>query len=356
MIELDLTLPLSAFRLEVALRLAGPAVAVLGPSGSGKTCLLESIAGLRPGAKGRVRVDGVTLQDTADGEWLPPERRGVGYVPQDGLLFPHLTVARNVRFGLRPGAGAEKLFDEAVAILEIGSLLPRYPRTLSGGERQRVALARALATRPTLLLLDEPLASVDVAHRGRILPYLRRVHAETRIPFLYVTHNAGEAEVLTAEAVLLDRGRVAAHGRPAEVLHAGQMATADPEAAFDNLVEGTLEVRAGVHGSARLLLPGGDALLVPAGPDAPAGRAIYSLSPDDILISAAPLGRVSARNVLPGQIESVEQSGGDVFLRVRAAGVSWRALVTADAARELDLRPGLSVWLVIKTQAFRRIH
>ncbi len=183
MIELDFRLPLAPFTLDVSARLEGNAVAVLGPSGSGKTSLLEVIAGLRRGAAGRVALDGQVFLDSESGRFLGPEERRIGYVPQDSLLFPHLDAAGNVRFGLKRGAG-EKTFAEAVSILEITPLLSRYPATLSGGERQRVALARAVATEPRLLLLDEPLAAVDVELKGRILPYLLRIRDEKRIPFL----------------------------------------------------------------------------------------------------------------------------------------------------------------------------
>ena len=357
MIDLDLSLPLARFTLEVRTRLEGQAVAILGPSGSGKTSLLESIAGLRPQARGRLAIDDWVLVDSEKGVRIPPERRHLGYVPQDSLLFPHLSVAQNVRFGVqaRRGDGA-KLFDEAVAILEIEPLLARYPTTLSGGERQRVALARAIATRPRLLLLDEPLAAVDVAHRDRILPYLLRVRSEMRIPFLYVTHNAGEAEALASEAILIRAGKIVAQGSPAEILRPLSLAAADPAASFENVFEGKLEPLPASPGSARLHLPGGGALVVPLLHGAATGHAVYGIAPEDILISTAALARVSARNVFEGEVESVEHSGPDVLVRVRAASTSWRALLTSEATLDLELSPGKSVWIAVKTQAFRRLR
>jgi len=227
LIELDVRLPLAGFVLEVRARFESSAVAVLGPSGAGKTSLLEAIAGLRKAA-GRIAIAGETVLDSERSVNLPPERRRVGYVPQDSLLFPHLTAAENVRFALQDGGRGAGIFDEAVSILEIGTLLDRYPATLSGGERQRVSLARALATRPRLLLLDEPLAAVDVELKGRILPYLLRVRDEMRIPMLYVTHNAGEAVLLAREALLLREGRVEAAGPTAELLSTRTLAAIDP--------------------------------------------------------------------------------------------------------------------------------
>src|SRR5262249_45124913 len=189
---------------------------------------LETIAGLRPRAAGRIAIDGEALLDSTQGVHVPPEHRRIGYVPQDALLFPHLNVARNVRFGPPAGAASDRIFEDAVSILEIRPFLGRCPATLGGGEKQRVALARAIATGPRLLLLDEPLAAVDVAHRERILPYLLRIQNEMRLPFIYVTHNAGEAEALAAEAILLRDGKVAGPGGPADVLPAGTRSAGGP--------------------------------------------------------------------------------------------------------------------------------
>jgi molybdate transport system ATP-binding protein len=355
-IDLDLSLPLARFTLEVRTRLEGQAVAILGPSGSGKTSLLESLAGLRRQARGRLAIDDCVLLDSRREVWLPPEKRRLGYVPQDSLLFPHLSVSQNVRFGVKGTGAGEKTFDEAVAILEIGPLLPRYPGTLSGGERQRVALARAIATEPRLLLLDEPLAAVDLAHRDRILPYLLRVRNEMRIPLLYVTHNAGEAEALASEAILIRAGRIVAQGSPVKILHPVALAANDPAASFENVFEGRLEPIPASPGSARLHLPGGGSLIVPLLRGAATGYAVYGIAPEDILLSTAPFVRVSARNVFSGEVESVEHSVPDVIIRVRAANASWRALLTSEATLDLGLAPGAAVWIAVKTQAFRRLR
>ncbi len=301
-------------------------------------------------------IGGETLLDSGRSVELPPERRRVGYVPQDSLLFPHLTAEENVRFALpRDGAG-RRLFDEVVSILEIGPLLKRHPATLSGGERQRVALARALATSPRLLLLDEPLAAVDVELKSRILPYLLRLRDEKGIPMLYVTHNVGEALLLAREALLMRAGHVEASGPAAPLLSSlssRQLETIDPLARFDNVLEGVVEA-GGASGPARLRLAGGGVLYVPAG--APLGRAVYSLAPEDVLLAAHPLERVSARNVLAGEVETVDRRGRDALVFARAGGVSWRARVTEEAAAELELTPGRPVWLAIKTQAFRPLR
>ncbi|MET0619233.1 MAG: molybdenum ABC transporter ATP-binding protein [Thermoanaerobaculia bacterium] len=354
MIELDLSLPLAAFSLQVSAKVDSDAVAVLGPSGSGKTSLLESIAGLRA-AHGRILLDGDRLLDSARGVRLPPERRRIGYVPQDACLFPHLDVRRNVRFGMRAG-GREGIFDEAVAILEIEPLLARFPATLSGGERQRASLARAIATEPRLLLLDEPLAAVDVELRERILPYLLRVRETLRIPFLYVTHNTGEAAAVTSEAMLLRRGTLARQGPTAQVIREMMTTSADPDARFDNVVAGELE--ASQAGDDRLFLRAGEArLVVPAPPSGErGGRAVFAVAPEDILVSTRPPAHVSARNVFPGRVITQDVSNAGAWVRVAADGLEWTVRLTRAAAEDLGLEPGARAWLAIKTHAFRRLR
>jgi molybdate transport system ATP-binding protein len=353
-IELEIALPLSRFRLEVAATLPADTVAVLGPSGSGKTSLLESIAGLRPKATGRVAIRGESVMDTDAGMRPPPERRRIGYVPQDACLFPHLNVGDNVRFGMARKGGAP-LFEEAVRILEIAPLLDRFPATLSGGERQRVALARAIATEPRLLLLDEPLAAVDPALRGRILPYLLRVREALGVPFLYVTHNAGEARAVAEAAIVLRAGAVTFAGTPEAALEM-MSADEDPEARFDNIFSGVLE-DSGAGGENGLLRIRDARLVVPADKDAVSGsRAVYSVAPEDVLVSTKPLEGISARNVHPGRIASVTTTGADAWIGISAAGVEWTARLTRTASDVLGLAEGVEVWIAIKTQAFHRLR
>jgi molybdate transport system ATP-binding protein len=292
--------------------------------------------------------------DTRDGTFLPPERRRIGFVPQDACLFPHLDVAGNVRFGMSKRDGTESLFREAVEILEIGALLDRYPVTLSGGERQRVALGRAIATAPRLLLLDEPLAAVDPELKGKILPYLLRVRDALRIPFLYVTHNAGEARAVARQAVVLREGTVVFAGPPDDALRS--MSLVDPEARFDNILAGVLgaETGRGETGSLRV----GEALLaVPAGETTrPGERAVYSVAPEDVLVATRPLEGISARNVHPGKVISREISGATAWIRIAALGLASTAPLTVAAADELALVPGVNVWIAVKTHAFRRLR
>lgn len=209
-----LRLPLAHFPLEVNATLAAPMTAIFGASGSGKTSLLEVIAGLRRPAAGRVAVEGGVLTDAATRVFVRPERRAIGYVPQDGALFPHLSVRANLVFGTQPGAPRPPglTFEHVTEVLEIAALADRAPATLSAGERQRVALGRALLAAPRLLLLDEPLASLDLPLRERLLPYLLRVRDEFALPMLYVTHSPDEVVALCSEVLVLERGQVTQHG------------------------------------------------------------------------------------------------------------------------------------------------
>ena len=202
----------------MAFEVPTPGVTVLfGPSGAGKSTIISAAAGLLRPDECRIVVDGQVLADTASGVWLPPERRRIGLVFQDARLFPHMSVATNLRFGLRRAAPGPVRFDEVVELLGIGALLARRPHTLSGGERQRVAIGRALLAQPHLLLMDEPLASLDAARKAEIMPYLTRLKTALKLPILYVTHALDEVAQLADSLVLIEAGRVVGCGPLSEI-------------------------------------------------------------------------------------------------------------------------------------------
>jgi molybdate transport system ATP-binding protein len=205
---------LGAFALAAQFRIAGGVTALFGPSGAGKTSLVNMIAGLLKPDRGSIMLDDTTLFDAAKAIDVPPHRRRIGYVFQEGRLFPHMSVGQNLDYGrcMSRRARDPTEFERIASLLGITHLLQRRPRMLSGGERQRVAIGRALLMQPRLLLLDEPLASLDAGHKGEILPYLVRLRDEAAIPMVYVSHIAAEVRQIATTVVRLDEGHVRAAG------------------------------------------------------------------------------------------------------------------------------------------------
>jgi molybdate transport system ATP-binding protein len=214
MLSVDVEKRLGEFSIAAKFEAAGGATALFGPSGSGKTSIVNMIAGLVKPDRGHIVLDGHLLFDSAARIEVPPHQRRIGYVFQDGRLFPHLTVAQNLDYGRwmsgLPHEVAER--ERIIGLLDIGHLLSRRPGHLSGGERQRVAFGRALLMKPRLLLLDEPLASLDRARKLEILPYLARLRDEAKVPMIYVSHQAGEIVRLASQVVRIEDGRVLAVG------------------------------------------------------------------------------------------------------------------------------------------------
>ncbi len=360
-------LPLADFAVDVDVETSARAVGVFGASGAGKTSLLECVAGWRRPASGRVEVNGRVLFDDAARVDVPRADRGVGYVPQDGLLFPHWTVERNLRAAARGRGVPEDALATAIEVLELAPLLARDVATCSGGERQRVALGRALASKPDVLLLDEPLGALDRPLRRRVLPYLVRATRAFDLPLLFVSHDATEVQAVCDHVVVLERGRVVAEGDPASVLGAAERAGTD----FENLLSGT--VRVGEDGCA-LELGGGVRVEVPARDAIDGAPGLYGLRADDVLLAReAPRG-LSARNVLEAVVEALDADGQDVLATARLVGAGdpaedvagpntdasqraprLRASLTAASVRELGIAAGARVFLVFKTQSCHRL-
>jgi molybdate transport system ATP-binding protein len=220
----QIRLPLADFTLEIDASFDRPITGIFGPSGAGKTSLLELIAGLRRPVAGKVKMDGQILSDAEAGLHLASRFRRIGYVPQDLALFPHLSVRANLLYGYRSQLGENDNFSlsHVVEVMEISALLERDVTSLSGGEQQRVGFARAILSTPRLLLLDEPMSSLDSRLKTRLIPFLHRIRDEFRIPFVYVTHDASELIALSDEVLMLERGRLVGRGSPDTLLQTTQ--------------------------------------------------------------------------------------------------------------------------------------
>jgi molybdate transport system ATP-binding protein len=340
-------LSLGGFSLEMDAEFHGRITAVFGPSGAGKTSLLDLVAGLRRAQSAFIQLGDQVLTDTVQGVSVATRHRGIGYVPQDLALFPHLSVRENLRYGCKSGGATSPLFgfERILEILEIQPLLPRGVTELSGGEKQRVALARALLASPRLLLLDEPLSSLDLNLRRRILPYLARIRDEFHLPMLYVTHDRFETLALADEMVVLIDGRVAQTGtvqevfsRPANLAVAGlfTVETVQPGRIVktaDDLV--TVAV--------------GSALLTAVEGNLPANtREVYvCIRAEDVILLKGGDSPSSARNHLAATVRSVTREGP--FLRVEVScGFTLTVLLTRQAGEELALETGDRVVALVK--------
>jgi molybdate transport system ATP-binding protein len=349
-------IPLAHFELDIDVSFNARVTAIFGPSGSGKTTLLDAIAGLRDIAAGEIEVDGVTLFSSVKAVSRPARQRGIGYVPQEGALFPHLSVRKNILFGAEREA-TERVthdisFDHVVEVLEIGKLLNRPVIDLSGGEAQRVALARAILSRPRLLLLDEPLAALDIGLKERILPYLGLVRDEFAIPMIYVTHNLTEVLTLADWVLMIQQGKLIAQGVPNQTLRSGNILFQLPDEQFENVFTVTFVDADREAGTARVRLAAGIELLIPFLTRPAKENFQIRVSADDILVATEKPSGISAGNILPGTVNKIESLDGDVMLTV-FAGEEFSVRLTSSAAQRLALKEGTPVYLIIKTRSFR---
>lgn len=342
--------------IAVAFSVASPGVTVLsGPSGSGKSTVIAAAAGLLHPDACRIAIGSDVLVDTQAGIWLPPERRRIGLVFQDSRLFPHMSVTTNLTFGMRRTRERQITFDEVVELLGIEALLDRRPNTLSGGERQRVAIGRALLAQPQLLLMDEPLASLDASRKAEILPYLSRLKTMLRLPVLYVTHSMDELVQLADSVVLFEAGSAIAAGPIAEM-----SARADLPLARRDDAGAVLTCHIADHDPVRQLtrlVCGGTELWVPQA-RLPEGIDVRVRVPAREVI----LGRgnvelfaegLSLHNVLAGRVRAIaaDPDHRAALVEVAFADGSLLSRVTPDAVARLELSPGSAVSLLVKSMS-----
>lgn len=341
--------------LDTALPLQG-VTAIFGPSGSGKTSLLNIVAGnLRPRG-GQVIFGDEVWQQTNPGIWVPPHRRGVGLVFQDGQLFPHLSVRGNLDFAARraPDTGSGHAFRDVIAAMDLGDLLDRNPQTLSGGEKQRVAIARSLLTRPKLLLLDEPLSALDSARKAELLPFLETLKSQFSIPTLYVSHDVDEVSRIADRVLMLNAGTVVGFGATDDVLSRfGLQAGRNP-----------YEHTSTLSGIVNNPSPGTDLLSVRVGEGQiwlasdlalePGTNIQLKISARDVSIATARPEQISIQNMIEAQIVGIDEAKRPAFQIVKLSvhGQRLDAVITRKAVSDLALSPGDKVYALIKSATF----
>lgn len=352
-LHLNLALTRKGFQLKLDLVLPGQGVTVLfGPSGAGKTTVLRCVAGLER-AEGRVVIGHEVWQDSTQNQWVPTCVRDLGYVFQEASLFEHMNVRANLSYGVDRvnKAGAKEALESAITLLGIGHLLDRKPQHLSGGERQRVAIARALATQPRILLLDEPMAALDIVRRHEILPWLERMHHELRIPVLYVTHTMEELTRLADHVVFLDSGRVQVQGPISQVLSDPIFASAVGGEA-GAVLSGTISEHDSIYHLTCVDL-NGTSLWVRHRDLAVGTRVRVHIHANDVSLATSEPHNSSIQNALPGVIKAIHNDNhpASCLVTVDHFDQCLIARITRRAIASLKLEVGRPVWAQIKSVA-----
>lgn len=352
MLDLDISLTQGSFTLQGSLRLDQPVSGVFGPSGSGKSTLLKVIAGLALPQQGSITLAGEVLFEARKGIHLPPHRRRIGLVFQDSQLFPHLSVRNNLLYGFKLLPAARRYFrlEQILDLLEIGHLLDSRPHHLSGGEKQRVALGRTLLAAPRLLLLDEPLASLDEGLKRQILPFLRRVRDEIRIPMIYVSHAINEILYLTPQLVVIDKGRILGQGAFVEVIRQQSIVNLARSLGLENVLQvevlrhdpemGYTVVQYDHH-ELHLSLS-----TLPVG-----ANTFISLRAIDVALARQRITDITIQNQVPGTITQLLHTTDRVLVDVDI-GAPIQAEVTRKAVQDLQLRVGDGVYCLFKARAW----
>jgi molybdate transport system ATP-binding protein len=354
LIRIDIARQLGAFRLAAAFEVqARGATVVFGASGAGKSCLLAAIAGLVKPDRGQIEIAGETLFDSARAIDVAAAARRVGFVFQEARLFPHMSVRANLEYGSkrRKEHKAAVRFDDVVALLGIAGLMERRPRTLSGGEKQRVAIGRALLSNPRLLLLDEPLASLDDPRKAEILPFLERLRDEIGIPMLYVTHSMDEVARIADHLVLLDQGKVVAAGSPGELSGRLDLPLLIDRPDVGAILLGQVAAQDEARGVTRVAVGATEFLLshIDLPPTHPVRLRV--LARDVAIATRRPEG-LSVQNVLSCRLTAlVDRPNGRCLLQLDLGGAPLLALLTADSARRLHLQAGQDVFALVKSVA-----
>lgn len=338
-----------AFDLDISFSLPLGITMLFGASGSGKSTVLNCLAGLLTPDSGHIRLGGETLYDSAKQINMPPQRRAIGYVFQNLALFPHLTVEKNIAYGVRESDSQARIA-EILQAFRIAPLRHRKPRDISGGEQQRVALARSLVTHPRALLLDEPLSALDPGTKSHIMDDLRSWTEHHDIPVLYVTHSREEVFSMGKYVIVLDSGKAVFAGTPREVLSGHRHESLAEWRGIENVFSGTIQALHEPQGT-MTFRTGSIDLEVPLGRKQVNDWVRVGVSASDILLANQEPHGLSARNVLAGIIQSIEQRDATAIVKVDCRGTTFEAHVTPGAVESLHLLKGTAVWVVIKTHS-----
>ncbi|MCH8183375.1 MAG: molybdenum ABC transporter ATP-binding protein [Proteobacteria bacterium] len=352
MIEVDIERRVPGFELSAKFSAPAGVTTLFGASGAGKTMIVNMIAGLARPDRGRITIAGRTLFDSEAGVNLPPEKRRLGYVFQEPRLFPHMSVAANLRYGMRLVAEAERTleFDPVVGLLGLGPLLKRLPHRLSGGETQRVAIGRALLASPRLLLMDEPLASLDDQRRGEILPFIENVSRTFAVPVIYVTHALDEVTRLADTVVLVSAGRIEAVGPVGEIMARLDLRQLTERRDAGAVLDVTVESHDDADGLTALTFAGGR-LTVPR-LQVPPGTALrLRVQARDVALALEAPKAISTLNILRGTVMEVGDGQGPQTNVLVDVGAPLFARLTRRSVRELGLEPGRTVYALIKSVA-----
>ena len=347
MLELDFTQTLGSHCLQIRETLPASGItAVFGVSGAGKTSFINAISGLTRPQAGRIVLNGRVLNDTAQRICLAPEQRRIGYVFQDARLFPHYKVRGNLQYGMAKSMVSQ--FDKLVDLLGIAPLLDRLPGRLSGGEKQRVAIGRALLTAPELLLLDEPLASLDIPRKRELLPYLQRLAQEIHIPMLYVSHSLDEIQHLADRVLVLEAGKVKAFGPLEEVWSSSVMHPWLPAEQQSTILSATVAAQHPQYAMTALAL--GDQLLWVNRLERPAGdTARIRIQASDVSLTLAQPSGTSIRNILRAEVVQYVEVNGQIEVQLRVSGRLLWARISPWARDDLAIAPGQQVFAQIKS-------
>lgn len=353
MLDLKLRHQIGAFSLDLNFQAARGITALFGRSGAGKTTVINAVAGLITPDDGYIRVGDMDLFDPARGVNLAAHQRQAGYIFQEARLFPHLSVAQNLRYGMRyRGARPAPDFTDIVEMLGLEALLQRRPAMLSGGEKQRVAIGRALLAAPRILLADEPLAALDEARKQEILPYFERLRDEMDIPILYVSHAPTEVARLATEVIMIEAGRIQAHGRPSEVFSDPHSLPAGSREA-GAVIEATLTAH---HEDGVSELRNTDLALFVPRLSGDLGRKLQlRIAAHEVILATQKPQGISALNVIEGTIHSIRSGDGPaVLVAVDTKLGRILARVTRRSAHLLGLDEGRAVYAILKTLSVAR--